>query len=64
MNILKYRKLLLSIVLILVVALIVFIQRSVSGMDERISVVLQLAEVVGVVFTILFTIQQLYVLKK
>ena len=60
MNILKYRKLLLSIVLILVVALIVFIQRSVSGMDERISVVLQLAEVVGVVFTILFTIQQLY----
>ena len=60
MNVLKYRKLLLSITLAFLVAAIVFIQRNVSEMDERITVVLQLLEVVGVVFTVIFTVLQLH----
>ena len=59
MNVLKYRKLLLSLILAFLVAAIIFIQRNVSDMDERITMVFQLLEVVGVVFTVLFTIQQL-----
>jgi len=60
MNLQRYHKLLISIVLILIVALIAFVQRNISLMDEQISVVLQLMEVVGIAFTITFTILQLY----
>ncbi|MCR5490113.1 MAG: hypothetical protein K6F03_08610 [Saccharofermentans sp.] len=60
MDVHKYRKILLSLILALLVASVVFIQRNVSEMDERITVVLQLLEVVGVVFTVVFTIQQLH----
>jgi len=64
MNFQKYRKLLLSLVLFMCVALIVIVQRSTSlfgeKLSEEVSILLQFAEVVGIIFTILFTIQQLY----
>ena len=64
MNFQKYRKLLLSLVLFMCVALIVIVQRSTSlfgeKLSEEVSIFLQLAEVIGIIFTILFTIQQLY----
>lgn len=64
MNFQKYRKLLLSLVLFMCVALIVIVQRCTSlfgeKLSEEVSILLQFAEVVGIIFTILFTIQQLY----
>ena len=60
----KYRKLLLSLFFILIIALIILIRRNISYFisipEEVASFWLQFAEVVGLGITILFTIQQLY----